>query len=108
MVKPDAQTYIQEMRAVRDAKVYEHLLQYAPVWMVDDTAEPAKDTLYFKVVFYHPTYGWVSRRYWYDAFTDVLHQSGQVTLDEDTALAYQQEQPYLDAEGGNSMSSYGG
>ena len=108
MVKPDAQTYIAQMRAARDTKVHEHLQQYAPLWMIDDTADTAKDSVYFKVIFYHPTYGWVSRRYWYDAYTDVLLQRGQLTLDEDTILSYQEEEPYLDAEGGNSMSSYGG
>lgn len=108
MVKPDTQTYIEEMRAARDLKVHEHLLQYAPIWMVEDTAEPEKDSLYFKVIFYHPQYGWVSRRYWYDAFTDVIHQRGQLALDEEQVLEYQSTEPYLDAEGGNSMSSYGG
>lgn len=108
MVKPDTQTYIEQMRAARDIKVYEHLLQYAPLWMPEDEPEPAKDKLHFKIIFYHPEYGWVSRRYWYDAFTDVLYQNGQLTLDENVALDYQTAEPYLDAEGGNSMSSYGG
>lgn len=108
MVKPDTQTYIEEMRAARDAKAHEHLMQYAPIWMIEETAEPEKDSLYFKVVFYHPRYGWVSRLYWYDAFTDVLYQRGQLMLDEDQVLEYQSQEPYLDAEGGNSMSSYGG
>ena len=108
MVKPDAQTYIEQMQAARDIKVHEHLLQYAPLWLIEDEADPAKDSLYFKVVFYHPTYGWVSRRYWFDAFSDVLYQRGQLSLDEDAVIDYQSAEPYLDAEGGNSMSSYGG
>lgn len=108
MVKSDTQAYIAKMCGLRDIKVHEHLLQYAPIWMIDEEADPNKDALSFKVVFYHPTYGWVRRRYWFDAYTDVLHQGGQVTIDEDAALAHQLEEPYLDTNGGNSMSSYGG
>jgi len=96
------------MRQLRDTKVREHLSQYAPVWLVSETPLIEEDTLRFTVAFFHPRYKWVSRRYRYDAFNDVLYYHGQRRLSEEDALAMQDEPPYIPAESINTVESYGG
>lgn len=99
---------IKAMKEARDQKAHEHFVQYAPVWLV--TEEPALgiDTLYFNVVFHHPQYGWVNRRYAYDVVTDVLYHKGQQLVDEETALDIQAKEPYVKATNFNSVQAYGG
>ncbi len=99
---------VQLMRQLRDAKVRHHLEQYAPVWMVDETPIVEDDILRFDVVFYHPRYGWVNRRYRYDAFNDVLYYHGQRLVPEDEALELQDQEPYIPAETINTVNAYGG
>jgi hypothetical protein len=96
------------IREKRDAKVLLHLEQYAPVWVVDETPFPQDDALQFNVVFYHPRYGWVSRRYRYDAFNDVLYHQGQNLISEAQALEIEEKKPYISAEVINTVNSYGG
>ncbi|MCL4236784.1 MAG: hypothetical protein KJ047_00920 [Anaerolineae bacterium] len=100
---------IQRMRELRDAKAISHLQQYAPVWLVSDTPVLQNDSLQFNVVFYHPYYGWVDRRYRFDAFNNVLYHQGQTTLSEDEALFnLEEKKPYISAETINTVGSYGG
>jgi hypothetical protein len=108
MAKRNADEYIAQMKVARDTKVHEHLLQYAPVWLIQETPDPDHDSLMFKVMFCHPLNGWVIRQYWYDAFTDVLHHRGQVQVDESKAVEFQSKEPYLDAPANNNVLSYGG
>lgn len=102
------QKTIQLMRKRRDEKVRSHLEQYAPLWLVDEKPLPENEALQFNVVFYHPRYGWVNRRYRYDAFNDVLYHQGQTLVSEEYALALENETPYLPAEMVNTIHSYGG
>ena len=44
------------------------------------------EILRFDVVFLHPRYGWVKRRYRYDAFSDVLYYNGQRLMREEDVL----------------------
>jgi len=105
----DAEERIQRMRELRDAKVIPHLQQYAPVWMVSETPLLKDDAIQFNVVFYHPYYGWVNRRYRFDAFNNVLYHQGQTVISEDEALLNLAEKaPYIAAETVNTVDSYGG
>lgn len=104
----DNSEQINNMRQLRDVKVREHLEQYAPVWMVDDVPLVEDETLRFNVVFMHPRYGWVNRRYRYDAFSDVLYYHGQRRLHEEDALDLLDQDPYIPAETINTLEAYGG
>lgn len=97
-----------QIRKQRDAKVEAHLVQYAPVWLVDEQILEDRDTVLFNVVFQHPAYGWVSRRYRYDAFNDVLHQRGQRTVEHAQLLAVQETDPYINIVQSNIANAYGG
>lgn len=96
------------MRARRDTKAKPHLEQYAPVWIVEEMPVVKDDTLFFNVAFYHPYYGWVNRRYRFDAFNSVLYHQGQTRFDETAALALFEKEPYLTADMINTVGSYGG
>lgn len=99
---------LERIREKRDIKVKPHLEQYAPVWQVEEIPILKDDTLLFNVVFYHPYYGWVNRRYRYDAFNNVLYHQGQVAISEDEALSLAEKKPYIAAETVNTVDSYGG
>lgn len=96
------------LREKRDAKAKPHLEQYAPVWMIEEKVMPKDDVIIFNVVFQHPYYGWVSRRYRYDAFNDVLYYRGQLTLSEAEAIQIQKKTPYLEVMVADVPNSYGG
>lgn len=98
----------EEMRRKRDAKVIPHLSQYAPVWIVDEKFIDADEAIQFNVVFQHNLYGWVNRRYRYDAFNDVLYHKGQTLLDEDDVLEIQMQTPYINPMIANIPNAYGG
>ncbi len=69
-----------------------------PVWLVEETPILKDDAVLFNVVFYHPYYGWVNRRYRFDAFNNVLYHQGQITVSENDALALEEKRPYITAE----------
>ncbi len=92
----------------RDAKVIPHLEQYAPVWLVDQRMVPKDDSVQFNVVFQHHLYGWVNRRYKYDAFNDVLYHKGQNSLSDDDALDIQESDPWVTVTVADVPNSYGG
>ncbi len=96
------------LRAHRDAKAKPHLKQYAPVWMVQEDPILEDDSIRFSVVFFHPMYSWVTRRYRFDAYNDVLYYLGEMLLDEDKALEFESTEPYISAEAINTLDSYGG
>jgi hypothetical protein len=99
---------IDTIRKRRDTKMLPHLEQYAPVWLVDEQVLEADDVLIFNVVFRHPAYGWVNRRYRYDSFNDAVYQRGQRALSEAETLELQATEPYLDAVQSDIPNSYGG
>lgn len=92
----------------RDERVKPHLEQYAPVWLVDQKIIPADEAVQFDVVFQHNLYGWVRRRYHYDAFNHVLYHKGQVTVPEDEALKIQEGEPYISVAVADIPNAYGG
>lgn len=96
------------IRRNRDAKVEPHLAQYAPVWLESERFLEEHDAVIFNVVFWHPSYKWVSRRYRYDSFNDVLYHQGQRAISEEQALAVQAAEPYLDTVQTDLPNSYGG
>lgn len=92
----------------RDAKAKPHLEQYAPAWLTDQKIIPEDEAVQFNVVFQHNRYGWVSRRYRYDGFNNVLYYKGQVILSEEEALKVQEKNPYLGASIADIPNAYGG
>ncbi|MBZ0283311.1 MAG: hypothetical protein K8L97_21420 [Anaerolineae bacterium] len=98
----------QNLRTKRDAKAIPHLEQYAPVWILDEKYIKDDEALQFNVVFQHPQYGWVNRRYRYDGFNDVLYHKGQLTISEEVAIAIQEKEPYITATVANIPNAYGG
>lgn len=96
------------LRANRDLKARPHLEQYAPVWIVDEKVIPQDEALQFNVVFQHPSYGWVNRRYRYDGFNDVLYYKGQIVIPETEALKTQESDPYILPVVADIPNSYGG
>jgi len=96
------------IRKRRDAKVLMHLQQYAPVWLEREQVLEEEDAIVFNVIFRHPAYNWVSRRYRYDSFNDVLYHQGQRSLAESDTLSLQETEPYIDAVQSNIPNAYGG
>jgi hypothetical protein len=92
----------------RDQKVRVHLEQYAPVWLVDEKLILEDEAVQFNIVFQHKLYGWVSRRYRYDGFNDVLYHKGQQLVSEETALTIQEQEPYIAPVISDIPDSYGG
>lgn len=96
------------LRSKRDAKAIPHLEQYAPVWLVDDKVYTQEDAIQFDVIFQHHLYGWVNRRYRYDAFNDVLYHKGQTTISEEEVLTIQDKAPYIAVAVADIPNAYGG
>jgi hypothetical protein len=62
----------------------------------------------FNVVFIHNRYGWVNRRYRFDAFNNVLYYKGQIAVSEDAALDVQEKEPYVSQTVTDIPNAYGG
>ncbi len=92
----------------RDLKTKPHVEQYAPCWLTDEKIIIAEEAVQFHIVFQHNLYGWVSRRYRYDGFNDVLYHKGQTQLEEDAALDIIDNDPYVDAVVADTPNAYGG
>lgn len=92
----------------RDAKAKPHLSQYAPVWIINETFVPSDEALLFEAVFQHHEYGWVSRRYLYDGFNDVLYHKGQILASDELVMSLQDKTPYLVPDVADIPNSYGG
>jgi hypothetical protein len=99
---------LEQVRQRRDEKTLPHLMQYAPVWIIDEKFIEEDDSLQFNVVFQHSLYGWVNRRYRYDGFNNVLYHKGQTLLTEDAALDLTQSEPYIAAQVSDIPNAYGG
>jgi hypothetical protein len=97
-----------DLFTLRDAKVREHLSQYAPVWIIDEKVIPEDQSIQFNVAFRHHIYGWVNRRYRYDGFNNVLYHKGQTLLSEDKALEIEVTEPYLTRTVMDLPNAYGG
>lgn len=99
---------VAEVQAKRDAKAKPHLVQYAPVWIVEETMVPEEESILFNVVFAHSLYGWVNRRYKFDGFNQVLYFKGQNSMTEDEALELHDQEPYLSTLVTDIPNAYGG
>lgn len=103
-----------DLKAMRDKKVHDHLEQYAPVWLVDEKMLLEEEAIQFNVVFLHPTAGpehtqhWVNRRYRYDGFNDTLYHKGQLLVDEADALDIVETEPYINVLVSDTPNAYGG
>ena len=98
-----------EILTRRDEKVRSHLKQYAPVWIVDEVIKEDQDeSVQFNVVFRHNLYGWVNRRYLYDAFNNTLYHKGQTAVSEEDAVEIQEEEPYINVTVSDIPNAYGG
>ncbi|MCB9451836.1 MAG: hypothetical protein H6672_10375 [Anaerolineaceae bacterium] len=100
----DAQTLLQK----RDVKAKPHLEQYAPMWIVDEKVIPEEDAVQFNAIFQHNRYGWVSRRYRYDGFNDVLYYKGQTAASESILGDLNDVEPYIVADVADIPNAYGG
>jgi hypothetical protein len=105
----------QQLLAKRDQKVRDHLVQYAPVWIVDEKMLMTDEAIQFTVLFLHPTAdnhgspAWVTRRYRYDAFNDTLYYKGQTRLSEEEALDMAaNKEPYISLINEDMPNAYGG
>jgi hypothetical protein len=92
----------------RDAKAKPHLEQYAPVWLTGQKIIPEDEATQFNVVFMHNNYGWVSRRYRFDGFNNVLYYKGQTLISEEEALKVQEQEPYVSVTVADIPNAYGG
>jgi hypothetical protein len=92
----------------RDAKAIDHLKQYAPVWLTEEKIIEEDEAVQFNVVFQHTSYGWVSRRYRFDGFNNVLYHKGQNILSEDKALEIEEQEPFIAAQVADIPNAYGG
>jgi acyl-ACP thioesterase len=105
----EIQEFDKKVRQSRDAKAVPHLEQYAPVWIIEETLIPEDSSIRFNVLFRHNLYGWVTRRYKYDGFNNVLYQKGQRLVDEEEALdIIVDKEPYIEAEVSDTPNAYGG
>lgn len=82
----------------RDAKVHAAMSELAPVWLINEDFKPREDALIFSLVFNDPSYGWMSRRYKYDGFNDVLYHMGWRLLSEAEVLSLTEGTPYLEGD----------
>lgn len=101
-------TLEQELRHKRDLKAKSHLDQYAPIWIISEKIILVDEALQFNVMFQHPEYGWVNRRYRYDGFNDVLYHKGQISMSETEVLPVQDSEPYIAVTVADIPNSYGG
>jgi hypothetical protein len=92
----------------RDAKVIPHIEQYAPVWLIEQQFFVDDEAVQFNVIFQHPLYGWVNRRYRYDAFNDVLYHKGQNLVSDEEAMDIQETAPWIATITTDIPNSYGG
>lgn len=88
----------EQVTEMRDAKVRPVMEGLAPVWLVHEEFRPKEDALLFNLVFQDPSYGWMNRRYKFDAFNDVLYHMGWRLLSEDETLTVQEGEPFIAGE----------
>ena len=87
-----------QMIARRNNKVRAVMKDLAPIWLANEEFRARDEALLFNLMYVHPHHGWVSERFKYDAFNDVLYHMGQRRLAEDEALKIQEKAPYVPGE----------
>ena len=99
---------VSELYLKRDAKVREHLAQYAPVWLISEKIISSDESVQFEVLFQHNLYGWMNRRYLYDGFNNVLYHKGQVPADPELVDSLISTAPWISTMIADIPHSYGG
>jgi len=89
---------LQQAQLRRDEKVRTGLGEFAPIWLTEETFRAPEESLYFYLIYAHPSDGLIKERFKYDAFNDVLYHMGGRKLSETEALAIQEQPPYLDGD----------
>jgi len=88
----------QQMIARRNQKVRSSMQDLAPIWLTNEEFRPRDEALLCNLIYLHPHHGWISERYKYDAFNDVLYHMGQRRLSEEEALKFEAQEPFLPGE----------
>ncbi|HLY25208.1 MAG TPA: hypothetical protein VKQ72_02640 [Aggregatilineales bacterium] len=88
----------EQLAQKRDTKIRVAMSERAPIWLTNEAYRPHSDALLFDLVYANPVYGWVSQRFKYDGFNDVLYQMGEHRLSEAEALSVQDQEPYITGE----------
>lgn len=99
---------VSELYLKRDAKVREHLTQYAPVWLISEKVISSDESVQFEILFQHNLYGWINRRYLYDGFNDVLYHKGQVPADFELTDSLISTAPWISSVIADIPHAYGG
>jgi hypothetical protein len=84
------------VRERRDNKVRLMMADRAPIWLEKDEFRPHEEGLVFNLIYANTVDGWVSERYKYDGYNDVLYHMGTRILSEEETLSYEQTPPYID------------
>src|SRR5260221_14328601 len=87
-----------QMRERRDKKVLTTMGERAPIWLINDQYRPREEGYVFKLVYANPVDGWVSERYKYDSYNDVLYHMGSRILSEEETLEFEQKDPFIPGE----------
>ncbi len=93
----------EQMIAKRDKKVRATFLDLAPVWLVNDEYRSRQDGFFFNVVYHNPVHSWISQRFKYDLFNNVLYHLGEKRVSEEALLQIQERAPYLPGSGAASI-----
>jgi hypothetical protein len=88
----------EQLTTRRDKKVRATMAELAPIWLANEAYRPAEDGLLFNLIYDNAVDGWVSERYKYDGFNDVLYHLGEKRLTEEETLTLQDEEPYIPGE----------
>lgn len=99
---------VSELYSKRDAKVRQHLGQYAPVWLINEKIISSDESVQFEVLFQHNLYGWTNRRYLYDGFNDVLYHKGQLPADPELIDSMISKEPWISTMVADIPHAYGG
>jgi hypothetical protein len=89
---------MQQAQLRRDEKVRTGMGEFAPIWLTDETFREAEESLYFHLIYAHPSDGLLKERFKYDAFNDVLYHMGSRKLSEAESIAVQDQTPFLDGD----------
>ena len=88
----------EQMREKRDKKLRAAMMDRVPLWLENDEYRPNEDSLLFNLIYANEVDGWISERFKYDGFNDVLYHMGERLLTEEETLKYQEKEPYLSGE----------
>src|SRR5882724_3654765 len=88
----------EQVTLARDKKVLAAFENLAPIWLTNEVFRPYEESLLFNLIYTNPEYGWISERFKYDGFNDVLYHMGTRVLRENEVLPIQEQEPYIAGE----------